>query len=133
MRSFAAAIFRILGADDGRQSKRAPQDDLTISLLTFGPGDNPFTKSGSNGLLVENARSARGVVYNLRNVPSDRFNSFPSFCSASIATGSGPSARSTLATYAPKTDRSSPSELSLTADQRDHGRVFWRGTRVKKI
>jgi hypothetical protein len=46
---------------------RAPAaraDDLTISLLTFGPGDHPFTKFGHNGLLVEDRERGTSLVYN---------------------------------------------------------------------
>ncbi|HEU4408015.1 MAG TPA: DUF4105 domain-containing protein [Polyangiaceae bacterium] len=41
-----------------------PGDELTISVLTFGPGDHPFFKFGHNALLVHDERQRRDVVYN---------------------------------------------------------------------
>jgi hypothetical protein len=41
-----------------------PGADLTISVLTFGPGDHPFYKFGHNAILVQDAASHRDEVYN---------------------------------------------------------------------
>jgi hypothetical protein len=41
-----------------------PGEELVVSLLTFGPGDHPFTKFGHNGLLVEDKRLGTSLVYN---------------------------------------------------------------------
>jgi hypothetical protein len=37
----------------GRGAAAEPGDELTISVLTFGPGDHPFLKFGHNAILVE--------------------------------------------------------------------------------
>jgi hypothetical protein len=41
-----------------------PGDELTISVLTFGPGDHPFSKFGHDGVLVEDAATGTSLVYN---------------------------------------------------------------------
>jgi hypothetical protein len=41
-----------------------PGEELTISVLTMGPGDHPFFKFGHNALLVEDRISHRRDVYN---------------------------------------------------------------------
>jgi hypothetical protein len=41
-----------------------PGDELTISVLTFGPGDHPFTKFGHDGVLVEDAAAGTSLVFN---------------------------------------------------------------------
>jgi hypothetical protein len=41
-----------------------PGADLTISVLTFGPGDHPFYKFGHNAILVHDATARQDDVYN---------------------------------------------------------------------
>jgi hypothetical protein len=41
-----------------------PGSELSISLLTMGPGDHPFTKFGHDALLVRDARTRDASVYN---------------------------------------------------------------------
>ena len=41
-----------------------PGDSLTVSLLTMGPGEHPFTKFGHSAIWVHDARSNRDEVYN---------------------------------------------------------------------
>jgi hypothetical protein len=41
-----------------------PGDELSISVLTFGPGDHPFSKFGHDGLLVEDRKRGTSLVYN---------------------------------------------------------------------
>jgi hypothetical protein len=41
-----------------------PGDELTVSVLTFGPGDHPFSKFGHDGLLVEDRVLGTSLVYN---------------------------------------------------------------------
>jgi hypothetical protein len=50
------ACSRSLHAEEG--------DDLTVSVLTFGPGDHPFSKFGHDGLLVEDKVRGTSLVYN---------------------------------------------------------------------
>jgi hypothetical protein len=41
-----------------------PGDELSIYVLTFGPGDHPFFKFGHNALWVHDERRGQDVVYN---------------------------------------------------------------------
>lgn len=43
---------------------RALGDHLRVDLLTFGPGDHPFTAFGHNALRLRDERTAQDVVYN---------------------------------------------------------------------
>jgi hypothetical protein len=55
----AAAVMvyaRPLRAEEG--------DELAVSVLTFGPGDHPFSKFGHDGLLVEDKLRGTSLVYN---------------------------------------------------------------------
>jgi hypothetical protein len=45
-----------------------PGDDLTVSVLTFGPGDHPFFKFGHNAILVQ--QQSRGEPTLARGGPS---------------------------------------------------------------
>ena len=47
-----------------RRLSAEPGDELTISVLTFGPGDHPFSKFGHDGLLVEDRALGTNLVYN---------------------------------------------------------------------
>jgi hypothetical protein len=65
--SFAWAMFCALllfscWARDARASE--PGSELTISLLTMGPGDHPFYKFGHDAILVHDANLHRDDVYN---------------------------------------------------------------------
>ena len=40
-----------------------PGDDISVSALTFGPGDHPFFKFGHNAILVQ-PKNSLGLVYN---------------------------------------------------------------------
>src|SRR4029450_5190838 len=55
-----------------------PGEDLTISMVTFGPGDHPFFKFGHNALLVQ-PRDGRGMVYNFGTFAFDQPNLIPKF------------------------------------------------------
>jgi hypothetical protein len=47
-----------------RRAHAEPGDELTISVLTFGPGDHPFSKFGHDGILVEDQIKGTRLVYN---------------------------------------------------------------------
>src|SRR5215471_5227261 len=65
MRWLVAALIAASAVTSfARVAHAVPGDELTISLLTFGPGDHPFTKFGHNGLLVENRAEGTRAVYN---------------------------------------------------------------------
>lgn len=54
-------VLAILSVPRGARAEE-PRSELSISLLTMGPGDHPFTKFGHDALLVQNGRTAS--VYN---------------------------------------------------------------------
>jgi hypothetical protein len=41
-----------------------PGSELTVSVLTFGPGDHPFYKFGHNAIWIHDERLQRDLVYN---------------------------------------------------------------------
>jgi hypothetical protein len=61
-----------------RAVRAEPGDDLTISMITFGPGDHPFFKFGHNALLVQ-PREGRGLVFNFGTFAFDQPNLIPKF------------------------------------------------------
>jgi hypothetical protein len=73
------ALARGARATSGSEAQPTPSDDLTISLLTFGPGDHPFTKFGHNGLLIENRVLGTSLVYNYGTFSFDSLGLIPKF------------------------------------------------------
>lgn len=57
----------------GAETTSADRDDVTVSVLTFGPGDHPFFKFGHNAIWVQ-PRGGRGVVYNFGTFAFDTPN-----------------------------------------------------------
>lgn len=66
---FAGPVFAQLPPD------RAP---VRVSVVTFGPGDHPFSKFGHNALLIEDA-AGRGVIYNFGTFRFDTPMLIPKF------------------------------------------------------
>jgi hypothetical protein len=60
---FAVALA-VLVISGNRLAAAEPGEDLTISVLTFGPGDHPFFKFGHNAILVQSRNGEGGLVYN---------------------------------------------------------------------
>jgi hypothetical protein len=64
-RPTATALLGLLCLAPARAARAAePGAELTISVLTFGPGDHPFYKFGHNAILVHDALRGRDDVYN---------------------------------------------------------------------
>jgi hypothetical protein len=61
-----------------RPALAEPGDDLTVSVLTFGPGDHPFFKFGHNAIWVQ-PRDGRGMVFNFGTFSFDQPNLIPKF------------------------------------------------------
>jgi hypothetical protein len=65
MRSLSALLcFLLVFVASGEARAAEPGSDLTISLLTMGPGAHPFTKFGHSAIWVHDAQSERDEVYN---------------------------------------------------------------------
>jgi hypothetical protein len=62
----------------GRVAEAEPGDDLTVSVVTFGPGDHPFFKFGHNAIWVQ-PRNGEGVVFNFGTFAFDSPNLIPKF------------------------------------------------------
>jgi hypothetical protein len=65
-RNFSVAML-VMAAVIPTWSRRAhaePGDEFIISVLTFGPGDHPFSRFGHDGLLVEDRALGTSLVYN---------------------------------------------------------------------
>ena len=96
-----------------------PGTDLTISLLTMGPGEHPFTKFGHSAIWVHDAQTGRDEVYNYGTFAFDS----PTLLLDSVA-GKLPywlsvqSYRGTLRSYGEAGRSVQASELELTPAQR---------------
>lgn len=56
-----------------------PGAELTVSVLTFGPGDHPFFKFGHNAILIQDARRRREIVYNYGTFAFESWSLIPNF------------------------------------------------------
>jgi len=61
-----------------RQARAEPGEDLTVAVLTFGPGDHPFFKFGHNAILVQTSEES-GLVYNFGTFAFDSPALIPNF------------------------------------------------------
>ena len=64
------------------EARAEPGDELTVSVLTFGPGDHPFFKFGHNAILVhdDTRRDARAdLVYNFGTFGFESWTLIPNF------------------------------------------------------
>ena len=64
MRFIAAWLVLAAAVTCSRPLHAEEGDELTVSVLTFGPGDHPFSKFGHDGLLVEDRLRGTSLVYN---------------------------------------------------------------------
>jgi hypothetical protein len=117
MRSLRLALVAFALAAGGAAEARA--DELTISLLTFGPGDHPFTKFGHNGLLVENHELGTSLVYNYGTFAFDSVGLVPKFLLGKYRYWlSVQSLDRTLAVYSSENRSVVAEELLLTPEQK---------------
>jgi hypothetical protein len=73
----ALAVIVFSGAPHARAE---PGDDLTVVVLTFGPGDHPFFKFGHNAILVQPGNNEEsGLVYNFGTFAFDSPGLVPKF------------------------------------------------------
>ena len=61
LRAWFLVVFALLTSSTANAE---PGDELTISLLTMGPGEHPFTKFGHTAIWVHDASRARDEIYN---------------------------------------------------------------------
>lgn len=118
-RSLLLVLLCALGTSSNAARAAERGSELTISLLTMGPGLHPFTKFGHTAIWVHDADSARDEVYNYGTFA---FNS-PTLLLDSVA-GKLPywlsvqSLRGTLRSYGEQGRSLVASELELEPEQR---------------
>jgi hypothetical protein len=78
-RSVVLLLIACMMMSAARDARADDGGELTVSLLTFGPGDHPFSKFGHNGLLVENSKLATRAVYNYGTFSFDSLWLIPKF------------------------------------------------------
>jgi Domain of unknown function (DUF4105) len=118
-RALLATLLAVLALCHARIARAAPGDPLTVSLLTMGPGEHPFTKFGHSAIWVHDARSNRDEVYNFGTFAFDSptllldsvQGKLPYWLSVQSLSG-------TLATYREQGRSLLASELELTPAQR---------------
>ena len=119
MRGFQSWFLIVLALLTSSAAHAEPGDDLSISLLTMGPGEHPFTKFGHTAIWVHDAQQNRDEVYNYGTFSFDA----PTALLDSVA-GKLPywlseqSFRGTLHAYQDQGRSLVASELELTPAQR---------------
>jgi hypothetical protein len=102
----------------GPSAHAEPGDDLTVSALTFGPGDHPFFKFGHNAILVQK-RDGPGWVFNFGTFAFDSPALLPKFLRGSFKYWlSVSSIEETIASYAAANRSILAQELDLTVAQK---------------
>jgi len=116
----AAACW--LGAGTMARAERG--DELTVSVLTFGPGDHPFFKFGHNAILVQTSPpplggEPAGLVYNFGTFSFETAALIPKFLQGRFHYWlSVSSIEETVASYVAANRTVSVQELDLTPAQR---------------
>ena len=93
-------------------------EDLTVTALTFGPGDHPFFKFGHNAILVQ-PRNTQGWVYNFGTFAFDSPALIPKFLRGKFKYWLSVSGlEDTVESYAAANRSILAQELDLTAAQK---------------
>jgi hypothetical protein len=119
---FWGALLLTLGALLLSKPARAaePGDSLTISLLTMGAGEHPFTKFGHSALWVHDAATARDEIYNYGTFAFDSPTLFFDSAQGKLPYWlSVQSLGGTLRSYSEAQRSLLVSELELTPSERD--------------
>ena len=119
--AFAAALAALLAIASYSRAGRCgqPGEDITVSVLTFGPGDHPFFKFGHNAILVHDAGRHRDDVYNFGTFNFSSMMLIPEFLKGRILYWlSVQSFDGTIAHYREQNRSVVAQELALTPEQR---------------
>lgn len=113
------ALVAVVGSlSIGRAAHAEPGDDLTVSVLTFGPGDHPFFKFGHNAIWVQ-PRQGAGEVFNFGTFAFDSPGLIAKFLRGRLTYWlSESAAESTLWSYQAADRTIEMQELDLTPDER---------------
>jgi hypothetical protein len=119
----ALAVLLISGA---RLARAEPGEDLTVFVLTFGPGDHPFFKFGHNAILVQ-PNEGSGLVYNFGTFQFDSPGLIPKFLRGRFKYWlSVSSMEETFASYVSDNRTVEAQELDLTPAQKT---ALWQSLR----
>jgi hypothetical protein len=106
----AAAPAAALAADD---------DPLTVSVLTFGPGDHPFFKFGHNAIWIRDRAAGTDRVYNFGTFKFDSAWLIPEFLRGRLTYWlSVSSLKGTMNVYQRENRSIAAQELALPADEK---------------
>ena len=120
-----AALFAFGLTADQRASAASPGDELEIALLTFGPGDHPFSKFGHTALLIDDHRAGTKLVYNYGTFAFDSVWLIPKFLMGKYRYWlSVQPLNQTLATYAAENRSVIATPLRLSALQKSDAQAF---------
>ncbi len=112
----ASLVFILLAPAVARAE---PGDELTVSVLTFGPGDHPFFKFGHNAILVHDDRRHVDRVYNFGTFAFESWTLIPNFLKGKLRYWlSEQSLRGTLALYKRENRTVDEQVLDLSPEQR---------------
>jgi hypothetical protein len=113
------ALLAVVGSlSVARAAHAEPGDDLTVSVLTFGPGDHPFFKFGHNAIWVQQS-SGQGVIFNFGTFAFDSPGLIPKFLRGRLVYWlSASSPESTLWSYQASNRTIETQELDLTPAER---------------
>jgi Domain of unknown function (DUF4105) len=115
--ALVAAVCALI-AGTGRPARAEPGDDLTVSVLTFGPGEHPFFKFGHNAIWVKPS-TGQGVVFNFGTFAFEGPGLIPKFLRGRLTYWlSASTAESALWSYQAANRSIEVQELDLTAAQR---------------
>jgi len=118
-RSVVLLLIACVMMSAARDARADDGGELTVSLLTFGPGDHPFSKFGHNGLLIENSKLGTRAVYNYGTFSFDSLWLIPKFMLGKYRYWlSVQTFEQTLATYAAENRSVVAQRLHLTGEQK---------------
>jgi len=118
--ALVALLIALLSSIAAPSSARAeePGDTLSVSLLTMGPGEHPFTKFGHTAIWVHDAGSGRDEVFNFGTFAFDSPTLFLDSVQGKLPYWlSVQGLRGTLASYRAQHRSLLASELELTPAQ----------------
>lgn len=118
-RALALLVPLALTALSPAVARAEPGDELTVSVLTFGPGDHPFFKFGHNAILVHDERRRIDRVYNYGTFAFESWTLIPNFLKGKLKYWlSEQSLRGTLALYKRENRTVDEQVLDLSPEQR---------------
>jgi hypothetical protein len=114
-----ACAWAIVGLGSPRPARADAADELDIAVLTFGPGDHPFSKFGHSAILVDDHARGTRLVYNYGTFSFDSAWLIPKFLMGKYRYWlSVQRLEPTLAVYAAENRSVTASHLRLSAAQK---------------